>query len=101
MWSANRWLPNFPRRFPEGFLGGVILGIVNLYFVSIFVKYFTTAGGKRPLQLLIAAGIGINLVVAGLLLIIYYNIMNPISLLAGFTLVLATMCVQGIRMGKS
>ncbi|HOO55405.1 MAG TPA: hypothetical protein PLN69_01200 [bacterium] len=85
-----------PGYFAENFFAGVVLGAVNLYFITHFVNFFTRRA-DRKLRSLALSFLAVCAIITGLFLLQKYGYGNMIAATAGFTEVLAVMVYQGIR----
>lgn len=89
-----------PRKAPLGIVLGWLFGIINLRQLTRNVKGLF--GSERAtLKLLFLSMTRLLALFSGIILLVYYKVVNVFGLLTGFTVVFLFILIEGWRAGKS
>lgn len=89
-----------PRKFPLGIAIGWLFGILNLRALTKNVQGLVGAE-KATARLVIMNLSRLIGMFAGIILLVYYRVINVFGLLIGFTIVFTFILVEGAKLGKS
>lgn len=88
------------RKLPLGIFMGWLFGIINLRALSRNVEGMISSGNATP-KIVVLNIMRLVALSAAIFALVYYRIVNIFGLLAGFTVVLLFILIEGWKVGKS
>lgn len=86
---------HLPERFAWGFLFGAGCGVLNLYLLKRVIEALVTLTGQRLVDGIVSM-MGLGGVVVGFLFVVKAQYFNILSLIIGFSLVLAVSTLKAV-----